>query len=122
MGLLDGDVAAAFGTIMGTFYRDALLIRRTITHDGQGGGSSAPSETACKAQLDKTTERLYEGNTETFQQIYVLQRLNGVQLADPTTDDEIDIDGRRWQIALIEVDPAGAYWLLMGTLSDGEAS
>lgn len=118
MGLLNGDVATAFGTVMGAFYLDATIRRRAIAYDGQGGGTVSVVTTSCKAQLDKTTERLYEGNAETFQQIYVLQKLNGAQLADPTTDDEIEIDGRRWKIAMIEVDPAGSYWLIMGTASD----
>lgn len=120
MGLLDGDLARAFGSIMGSFYLDASLHRSVITHDGGGGGSegwAAPE--ACKAQLDALVDRLTDAGTyEQFQSILVLQQYAGEVIADPHQDDEISVAGGRYAIALIEQDPAGAYWRLMCRTAD----
>ncbi len=114
MGLLDGGLARVFGSAMGAFYLDASLHRAVITEDGEGGGSLAWAEPeACKAQIDKVVERLYEGNPETFQSILLLQQPFGQQIADPGKDDEITVGGGRYAISMIEQDPARSYWLLM---------
>lgn len=118
MGLLDGGLAGVFGGIMGTFYPDATLHRAIITGDGEGGGSTAWADPeGCKAQLDKTIERMVDGNVELLQSILLLQIADGAQIARPSTDDEITAGGTRWQIATIEVDPAGSYFLLGGRKS-----
>lgn len=119
MGLLDGGLAGVFGGIMGTFYPDATLHRAIITGDGEGGGSTSwAAGEACKAQLDKTIERMVNGNVETLQGILLLQvDGDGNALARPSTDDEITAGGTRWQIATIETDPAGSYFLLGGRKS-----
>ena len=123
MGLLDGGMAGVFGGIMGSFYPAATLHRATITHDGEGGGSTAwAADEACKAQLDKTIERMVDGNVETLQSILLLQQLKddeGVMqsIARPSSDDEITAGGSRWQIATVETDPANAYFLLGGRKS-----
>ena len=118
MGMLDGDIAGVFGGIMGAFYPAATLHRAIITPDGEGGGTTAwAADEACKAQLDKTIERIVDGNVETLQSILLLQLVGGVQIARPSTDDEITAGGTRWQIATIEVDPAGSYWLIGGRKS-----
>lgn len=118
MGLLDGGIAGVFGGIMGAFYPDATLHRATINHDGEGGGSTGfAAGEACKAQLDKTIERMVNGNVETLQSILLLQQFDGATTVRPSTDDEITAGGTRWQIATIEVDPAGSYFLLGGRKS-----
>lgn len=128
MGLLDGGMADVFGGIMSAFYPAASLHRAIVTEDGEGGGSVAWGDAEdCRAQLDKTIERLVDGNAETLQSILLLQRFKDAEgvmqsVARPSTDDEITAGGYRWQIATIEVDPAGAYFLLGGRLSAVETS
>jgi hypothetical protein len=122
MGLLDGGMAGVFGGIMGAFYPDALLHRAIITHDGEGGGSTAwAADEDCKAQLDRTIERMVDGNVEKLQSILLLQLVNGEQIARPSSDDEITAGGSRWQIKTIETDPANSYFLLGGRKSRIEA-
>jgi hypothetical protein len=123
MGLLDGGMAGVFGGIMSGFYPAATLHRAIITHDGEGGGSTAwAAGEDCRAQLDRTIERTVDGNVETLQSILLLQQFNDGAGAlqttvRPSTDDEISAGGSRWQIATIETDPAGAYFLLGGRAS-----
>lgn len=127
MGLLDGDLQGVFGGIMSAFYPDASLYRATLTGDGQGGGSTSfAAAEDCKAQLDKTIERMVEGNVETLQSILLLQQFRDdagavTTTARPSTDDEITVGGTRWQIATIEVDPAQSYFLLGGRKSPRDA-
>lgn len=119
MGLLDGGVARVFSSAFSGFYLDAILHRATITKDGKGGGSASFDDEAVKAQLDSATEahRSTEGYVDTDQRILVL----AADLAQITTDDEITVDGRRWQIASVTVDPAGSYYDLRGRLSHRSA-
>lgn len=116
MSMLGGGIAGVFGSIMGGFYLDAVLHRSKFTDNNKGGGSQSFTDQDCKAQLDRVIERMVEGNIEKLQGILMLQVVDGVQLAEPSTDDEITIKGR-WQIATIEIDPAGSYWLLGGRKS-----
>ena len=114
MGLLDGGLARVLGGAMSGFYLDGDLHRATITHDGEGGGSAAfAAPEACKAQIDKIVQRLYEGNPEKFQSIIMLQIHQGAQLAEPGENDAISIAGSRFVISMIEQDPARSYFLLM---------
>jgi hypothetical protein len=121
MGLLDGDLAAVFASAFDGFYLDATLHKANLDDDGQGGGSVARSDYPAKAQLDSTTDRQQnsEGYVDTDQRIFVLA--SGLAM-EPTTDDEITVDGRRWMIASVATDPAGAYYELRGRLSPVEAS
>lgn len=119
MALLDGDIASLFSSTFGTFYLDATLHRRTVTEDGQGGGTVTPSDVAVKAQLDQTTQAQRDGDyTDKDQRIIVLA--SGVEPI--TTDDEISILGQRWKIASVTTDPAGSYYDLRGRLSPLEVS
>jgi hypothetical protein len=120
MGLLDGGISALFGAAFGSFYLDATLHRAAITEDGEGGGVVTFTNSDVKAQLDQVTEaqRVEEGFTDSDQRIIVLA--HGV--AEPTTEDEITVDGIRWQIASVKRDPAGSYYDLRGALSHREDS
>lgn len=123
MGLLDGTLGRAMGGVFGGFYLDADLHRSILTHDGQGGGSEAFAEPEpCKAQIDEVREMLYEGNTERFQIIFVLQYLEGQKIEDPTDDDEISVSGSRFAIAMVMNDPANAYWELACRDADTEST
>lgn len=112
--MLDGDLAAVFGSIMGAYFLDATLHRQTVTDDGMGGGSASSSDEAVKAQLDQTTQRQQsEGYTDKDQRILVIA--SGVEQI--TTDDEITVAGARWAIASVTQDPARSYYDLRGRLS-----
>lgn len=111
--------AGIFGSVMSTFYPDAELYRSTFTGNGKGGGSEAFSAAEpVKAQLDKVIERTVDGNIMKLQSIFLLQRFDRdgaeVIVAKPGTDDEIIAEGVRWQIKIIEQDPAASYFLLGG--------
>ncbi len=116
MGLLDGQLAGVFSSIMGTFFLDASLFRAVISHDGEGGGSNSfAAPEAVKAQLDSTTtaQQGGDGFIDTDQRILVLA--SGI--APISTDDEIAVGGKRWAIASVTVDPVGSYYDLRGRLS-----
>lgn len=113
MGLLDGGVAAAFGSMFAGFYLDASLHRASITDDGAGGGSVGFADAQpVKAQLDQATQAMRDspGYVDTDQRILVLAY--GIDAI--TTDDEITVDGLRWSIASVTQDPAGACYELRG--------
>lgn len=113
MGLLDGDIAALFGSVMGSFYLDATLHRWSSVADGQGGGTSTYADPeAVKAQVDQTSQAQQRGDgyTDTDQRILVLA--SGV--APISTDDQITVGGIRWAIASISTDPAASYYDLRG--------
>lgn len=114
MSLLDGGLASVFAGAFSSFYLDAELHRAVIAPDGKGGGTvDFVDPEPVKAQLDKTIERTVDGNVDTFQRILVLAH----GLAPISTDDEITVKGTRWAIALIDTDPAGAYFDLAGRKS-----
>jgi hypothetical protein len=59
------------------------------------------------------TERMRaaQGYAETDQRIFIL----AASLATtPTSDDEIELGGRRWGIASVDQDPGKAYWDVRG--------
>lgn len=121
MGLLDGELAGVFAAAFGPIYLDGSLYRSTLTHDGAGGGTEAfagPEDV--KAQVDATTQAMRDapGYIDTDQRIIVLAA--GI---DPiTTDDEIEVDGVRWQIASVNQDPAKAYYELRGRRAQNNGS
>lgn len=124
MGLLDGDLAAVFASAFDGFYLDSTLHRKNTADgdDGKGGGEDRAflAGVPVKAQLDATTQaqQAGDGYADTDQRILVLA--SGTPQI--TTDDEITVDGRRWAIASVSTDPAGAYYDLRGRLSASEDS
>lgn len=130
MGLLDGGAAAIFSAAFSGFYLDGQIHRKSPAEedDGEGGGANLaflPDEPV-KAQLDKVVERVVDGVADRYQRIIVLQKVTiaGVvtDVDEMTTDDEITVGGTRWTIALVEQDPAKAYFDLAGRVSGIEAS
>lgn len=123
MGLLDGDLARVMGSVFGGIYLDAQLHRSMITHDGQGGGTETFEDAeACKAQLDEQREMLYEGISERFQIILLLKYVDGQPIQRPSDDDEISIDGQRYSISMVMVDPAQSYFELACRAADTEST
>lgn len=114
MGLLDGDIAAVFGSVFGTFYLDATLQRVTLIPDGEGGGTTSSVSVACKAQRDSITEamRAAGGYTQNDARFLILR---SPTVGIITSDDRLDHEGVTWALSNPESDPAGSYWAVRAT-------
>lgn len=115
MALLDGDLAAMFGTAFSGFYLDASLHRKIAAADngaGGGSGSGFADPEAVKAQLDAATQAMRAADSYVDTDMRIIVLASGV---DPiTADDEITVGAVRWSIASVAQDPAGAYYDLHG--------
>jgi hypothetical protein len=116
MGLLDGQLAAAFAGSFNAVYLDGSLYRPATgwTDDGKGGGPDRgflPAESV-KVQIDQATQamRVTEGFMETDMRILMLA--HGV--AAPNTDCEVAAGGARYMIQSVGTDPAGSYYEMRG--------
>lgn len=115
MGLLDGGLAKVFSAAFAGLYLPATIHRRAAPVYDEGGSviDGEWTDEPCRAQIDNATEsmRRSPGYTDQDQRILVLA--SGV--ATITTDDEITAGGKRWGVASVGRDPAGAYFDLRGT-------
>lgn len=128
MGALSGGVAALFGELLGPIYLPATLRRVGNTYDTQGTLRRNGAARACRAQVDRATERMVatEGYTATDRGIYILAAsLEGDEPVD--TDHEIEMlegeyAGGIYRLASpIDRDPACAYWLCRGVAKKAAA-
>jgi hypothetical protein len=113
VGLLDGDIAALMGDVMGQFYLDGTLTTVTLVGDGQGGGSTTVSSQSVKVQEDRITEeaRLAGGYSQLAKRFIVLQ----AGITGPLTgDSELTVGGVTYMLSTPEQDPAKAYWYVVG--------
>lgn len=116
MGLLDGDIAAAFAGVFGGVYLDGQLFRAIdYTDDGKGGGSPSnpflPAEPV-KVQIDQATYGMRADAGFVEGDVRILMLAHGV--AAPDTDCEVAGGGARYMIASVATDPAGSYYELRG--------
>jgi hypothetical protein len=115
MGLLDGDLAAAFAAVFGGIYLDGSLYRLAAGgDDGMGGGSGtgfSPPE-AVKVQIDQATHAMRSGDGFVEGDVRILMLAHGI--AAPDTDCEIGAGGTRYMIETVGTDPAGSYYELRG--------
>lgn len=113
MGLLDGDIAALMGDVMGQFYLDGVLLTTTFEPDGFGGGSTTVSSQSVKVQEDRITEeaRLAGGYSQLAKRFIVLQSGTSGWL---TGDSELTVGGVTYMLSTPEQDPAKAYWYVVG--------
>jgi hypothetical protein len=115
MGLLDGDIAAAFAAVFGGVYLDGSLYRpKTYADDGMGGGSApgfAPGEPV-KVQIDAASFAMRQAEGYVEGDVRILMLAHGV--AAPDTDCEIAAGGTRYMIETVGTDPAGSYFELRG--------
>ncbi|MGJ0508926.1 MAG: hypothetical protein ACR652_17720 [Methylocystis sp.] len=120
MGLLNGDIAAAFAGVFGGIYLDGELYRpNAFSDDGKGGGPGGgfAEPEAVKVQIDAATQamRMADGFVDSDQRILLLA--HGV--AAPDADCEIEAGGSRWMIESVGTDPAGSYYELRGRRKAG---
>jgi hypothetical protein len=113
MGLLDGDIAAAFGAVFGSFYPDGTLHHAVRTEDDGGSITRTWTDTAIKVQVDAVTEsmRAEPGYTERDVRLIVLSH----GITEPTSEDQITAGGRRWSLGNVAADPANSHWIIRGT-------
>lgn len=114
MGLLDGDIAALMGDVMGQFYLPATLRTLIYQEDGYGGGSNTLSDPVnVKVQEDRITEeaRAAAGYSQLAKRFIVLQ----AGVTGPLTgDSELTVGGVTYMLSTPEQDPAKAYWYVVG--------
>ena len=110
MGLLDGDIAALFGDVFGTFYLDGTLASQEVwVPDGSGGGSYQPgTPVVVKYQEDAVSEatRVAGGYSQDDVRFLVLQQ-PGLVL---TGDSELTAGGRTYLLRTPRQDPAKSYY------------
>lgn len=114
MGLLDGQLQQIFGSAFGPLLLDGIIHSTTRTDDGQGGYISGVAvQYPCKLFSETYSDffRTQSGIPDTDIRIIALQLDVGYQ---PTTDDEVEMQGRRYKIMAIEVDPAKVTWTFRG--------
>lgn len=117
MGLLDGGIEAIFGAAMGGFYLPGTLHRDGAQpqYDGEGNitGYAGGADLACRAQVDAATYamRQADGYADGDVRVIILSAGLGVEV---TTDFQVSVSGKRWQIASVERDAANSHWICRG--------
>jgi hypothetical protein len=113
VGLLDGDIAALFGSVMGEFYLPATLRKVTLVPDGYGGGTETVTTESVRIQEDHIKEevRAQMGYTQDTKRFFILQS----SVSGPVTgDSELVHDGVTYMLQKPEQDPAKSYWSVIG--------
>lgn len=116
MGLLDGGLQRIFGAAFAPLYLAGTLHRIGKDADGQIVRPVTWADVPIRGQQDDYSDSLRaEGKVpDGAVRLIVLQA--GIT-AEPTTDDEITLAGKRWRISNIGRDPAAAAWTMMGILA-----
>lgn len=119
MDLLSGGVKALFGELFAPLYLPAVIIDNAESYTTGGALRRSRDERACRAQVDRCTERMVaaEGYTDTDRAIFVLAAtLEGeLQTGSEITVLEGDYAGVPFRTASpIDRDPGAAYWLARG--------
>lgn len=113
MGLLDGDIRAAFGAIFGAFYLDGQLLKRdgdAFVADGKGGGTFTPGSIPIKLQPDNQTRALIldPQRPEVTGTLIVLQAGLSTQIK---VEDDIVLGPNTWTVKDVQTDPASSHWI-----------
>lgn len=110
MALLDGALARVFGAAFAGTYLPATLQR--VTFERQRGGSLVESvaELPCRAQVDAASEAM--GAAAGEPEVRVLILAASLASGAITTDDRLVVGGRRYAVAQVDRDPAGALFIL----------
>ncbi len=109
MSLLDGDLAAVFGTAFAGLYRAATLNKVSPSDDGSGGFRTAFTGVLVKAMVEAVSDRAraVSGLPDPAVTISVLRA--GLAVA-VDLDDEVAVAGQSYRVIRIDTDPAGAAW------------
>jgi hypothetical protein len=118
MALLDGDIAALFGSVFGVLYGDGLL------HNGQSGpvydnegnitGYGGDDDVPIKVQRDAANwaMRQQDGYSEGDCALIILKEPGDIVIT--TANEVTDTTGARWKIESANLDAAGSHWLCRG--------
>lgn len=118
MSLLDGGIAAIFGSVFGGIYLDGLLHRDGTgpTYDSEGNvtGYAGGADIAIKVQTDRASYsmRQAEGFAEGDAALIILA--DGLSVAVTTDCQVTDGHGKRWMVQSADLDAAGSHWLCRG--------
>lgn len=119
MGLLNGGIAAIFGSALSGLYPDGILHREGAEpqYDGEGNitGYAGGADVPIKVQRDACSYsmRQSEGYSEGDVMLIILAaQLGGVKI---TTDMQAtDGAGDRWMIRSADLDAASSHWICRG--------
>lgn len=112
MSLLDGGIAGIMNSAFGSIYLPATLYRRSWTDDKGTLTENTPTAESIRCQVDAATEamRAQAGFTGTDVRLLILAK--NVAMID--TDCEVAVGNRRFAVASVAQDPAGAYYEARG--------
>lgn len=117
MGLLDGDIAALFGTAFIDLYLDGTLHQggTTPVYDEYGNitGYAGGADTAIKVQRDNASYamRQADGYSDGDVMLIILAQ----DIGPVTTDMQVtDGYGVRWMVASANLDAAASHWICRG--------
>lgn len=114
MGLLDGDIAALFGSVFGGLYLDGTLTKVTLVDDGVGGYTTTTATHAIKGQTDSLDEEMIAAAGVASNAVKLIVLQSGVPVT-LTTDDRVTLGGKEWLISgPVNQDPARSHWVAMG--------
>lgn len=117
MGLLDGDIAALFGSTFGAIYPDGQLVTALTqpVYDGQGNitGYSGDDPVAIKVQRDACTYAMQQSDGYVDGDVRLIVLAQG--LPSITTDHRItDHTGKEWMVQSADLDAASSHWICRG--------
>lgn len=113
-----GDVAAAFGAILGPVYPVGSLGRSGWSDDSNGSVSRKPTQTPISVQTDRLTYAMTtaDGFTASDVRLIILSVRpdNGEPVPTPQDDDTVTVDGKTYRLDLVAGDAAGSHWEARG--------
>lgn len=123
MNMLAGGVAALFAELLNPVFLPATLTVQAETYE-RGKLQRTPTPYACRAQVDRCTERMVatEGYTATDRGIYILADGLDVKVETGHLVEILEgpYAGSVYRLASpIDRDPAAAYWLCRGVEEKG---
>lgn len=107
MSLLEGPLAAVFGTAFGALFRTATLHKTRETDNGQGSFATASTDYPVKVSPDAlgAAERAASGLPLNAVRFTIL--VGGLPVT-PDLDDELTLGGTTYRLIKVDTDPAGA--------------
>lgn len=123
MGILDGGIQSLFGTVFGSFYLDATLIRVVNDYDDEGGTTETKSYQAIKIQEDSVSEEARAAGNFSQDEVRFLVLQSGVtggidgdcqmNVGGAVVGGEI-VGGTNYALRTPQQDPTKSYWQVRG--------
>jgi hypothetical protein len=117
MGLLDGDLREAFGSVFGQFYLDGTLCKVSLIDNGRGDFDQTQKNWPIKIQKERSFR---QGSADTgVLPSYTFLILQSGMKAAPYTNDELLYDSQRYSILAVTSDPASTHWVVEAVQING---